>query len=176
MKFDPNRHHRRSIRLPGYDYTQPGAYFVTICTYQRECTLGAIQNRIANLSSRGHIVEQCWRALPEHASFIDLDAHIIMPNHLHGIIVIKHAGSRSVTAPDSPPASAPAKGTQSGSLGAVIQNFKSVSTRKINQTLQASGTPIWQRGYYEWIIRDDAELGRVRRYIETNPERWARNA
>ena len=176
MKFDPDRHHRRSIRLRGYDYRQAGTYFVTICTHHRECTLGAIHNRKVNLSPIGQIAERCWCALPEHFTFVDLDAFVIMPNHLHGIINIKDRGSGTMTALDDARTLAPAKGTQAASLAALVQNFKSVSTRKINHLPKSAGTPVWQRGYYERVVRDQTELGRIRRYIEANPERWAGNA
>src|SRR5690349_23129173 len=116
MKFDPDRHHRRSIRLRGYDYRQAGTYFVTICTHHRECTLGAIHNRKVNLSPIGQIAERCWCALPEHFTFVDLDAFVIMPNHLHGIINIKDRGSGTMTALDDARTLAPAKGTQAASL------------------------------------------------------------
>jgi REP-associated tyrosine transposase len=171
MKFNPDRHHRRSIRLSGYDYTQPGAYFVTICTRQRECTLGVVQDQTVILSPSGQIAKQCWNALASHFLFLNLDAFVIMPNHLHGIIVITHSEqSKSETAIPVRPSSP--KGTQSDSLSAILQNFKSVSTRKINQVHQNRGATVWQRGYYERVIRDDTELSRIRQYIETNPNRW----
>jgi REP element-mobilizing transposase RayT len=163
MSFDSNRHHRHSIRLPGYDYSQPGAYFVTICTYQRECTFGTIHDRTVFLSQFGAIVEQCWRALSEHFRFIELDTFAIMPNHLHGIVVIKDYSQANVGG---------SNGTRPRSLGAIIQNFKSISTRKMKHTFQSSEAHIWQRNYYERIIRDQAELNNIRRYIETNPDRW----
>src|SRR6266508_1548584 len=187
MKFDPDRHHRRSIRLPGYDYTRAGAYFITICTYQRACMLGAIQDGVIALSPSGQIVEQCWRNLPSHFMCIELDAFVVMPNHLHAIIIITESdhskgelstqqpvvSSRQGPETVSPRSLSLPNGTQSGSLSAIIQNFKSVSTRKINQALQNRGATVWQRGYYERIIRDEAALNNVRRYIEANPARWA---
>jgi putative transposase len=167
MKFNPNHHHRRSIRLPGYDYSQPGAYFVTICTHQRECTFGTVQDQTVFLSLPGKIVEQCWRSLPRHFVFIELSTFVVMPNHLHGVVIIKNYDQRVV---------AQSSGTTPRSLGSVIQNFKSISTRKIKQEVKNERTPIWQRGYYERIIRDEAELDRIHRYIEANPERWSNNA
>src|SRR6266496_5868237 len=135
MKFNPDRHHRRSIRLPGYDYGQPGAYFVTICTYQRTCILGSVQDDFVLLSPSGRKAEQCWRDLPDHFMYIELDAFVIMPNHLHGIIIIRDRNTGKSEQPGSVNLSRQqsSKGTQSGSLNALIQNFKSVSTRKINQ-------------------------------------------
>jgi putative transposase len=164
MKFNPDHHHRRSIRLPGYDYSQPGAYFVTICTRQRECSFGTVQDRVVVLSEIGKIVQQCWYALPKHFLFIDIDSFVIMPNHLHGIVIINEYGQDSALAPSD--------GTRANSLSAIVQNFKSVSTRKSTRMLQNRTSPIWQRGYYERIIRDETEINQVREYIETNPVRW----
>jgi len=168
MKFDPDRHHRRSIRLPGYDYSQPGTYFVTICTYRRECTLGVVQDRTVLLSLSGELVKRCWDALAAHFPFIELDACMIMPNHVHGLIMIKDDSQ-----PDS---GVRADGTTPRSLGSIIQNFKSVSTRKINQSHLSRGIPAWQHSYYERIVRDEVELSRVRQYIATNPKRWTGQA
>ena len=164
MPSESNQHHnRRSIRLAGYDYSQAGAYFVTICTYRRECLFGMIQNNQPVLSQHGQIVAQCWNSLAEHFSFLALDAFVIMPDHLHGIIVIYEHGQS-----DEPVLN----GTKPRSLSAVIQNFKSVSTRRVHQALPNDHTPIWQRGYYERVIRNSHELARIQRYIETNPARW----
>ena len=163
MTFNPDRHHRRSIRLPGYDYSQPGAYFVTICTYQRECTFGTVQDHTVVLSQLGEIVEQCWRALSGHFRFIELDTFAIMPNHVHGIVAINDYGQAN---------SSGSSGTRPRSLGSIIQNFKSISTRKMKHAFQNGVATIWQRSYYERVIRDQTELNNVRRYIETNPDRW----
>ena len=89
-KFDPKKHHRRSIRLKGYDYSQAGAYYVTIVTYQRDCLFGEILNKEMSLNDFGKIAVECWRAIPEHFPFVELGAYVIMPNHVHGIIVIRH--------------------------------------------------------------------------------------
>jgi putative transposase len=84
MKFDPQKHHRRSIRLKEYDYTQPGGYFITIVTYQRDCLFGKITNEEMQLNTHGQIVDECWRAIPEHFPNVELGAYIVMPNHVHG--------------------------------------------------------------------------------------------
>src|SRR5256885_1984130 len=143
MKFNPDRHHRRSIRLPGYDYSQPGAYFVTICTHQRKCTFGVVENQAVLLSVSGGIVAYCWRALSDHFLFIELDTFVVMPNHVHAIVVIKDYGQANV---------AGSNGTKPRSLGSVIQNFKSISARKIKQEFEKGAATIWQRGYYERVI------------------------
>lgn len=181
MRFDPQRHHRRSIRLKGYDYTQAGAYFVTLITHQRECILGEIVAEEMRASPLGEIAAACWDDLPHHFTNAALDAWVVMPNHLHGIVVIttekSEASAQTVSRPpDSLAADAsPLQpiGTQSGSWGAIIQNFKSVAARKINQRRSTPGAPVWQRNYYERIIRNERELDATRRYIAQNPLRWA---
>src|SRR3989304_1885280 len=100
MTYDPERHHRKSIRLPGYDYTQAGAYFVTICTQSRECMLGDVVEGQIALADPGRMVESVWRDLPEHSPGVSLDEFVVMPNHLHGIIILVRAGPRAC--PDKP--------------------------------------------------------------------------
>ena len=87
-KFDPNKHHRRSIRLKGYDYSQAGAYYVTIVTYQRDCLFGDIMNKEMILNDFGKVADECWSAIPEHFPLVELGAYVVMPNHVHGIIFI----------------------------------------------------------------------------------------
>src|SRR5215213_3241622 len=96
MKFTRDHHHRRSIRLPGYNYSQPGGYFVTICTHRRECTFSVIQDQTVFLSRSGEIVEQCWRGLSSHFLFIELSTFAVMPNHLHGIVIIKNTDHKDL--------------------------------------------------------------------------------
>ncbi len=160
MSFDPTVHHRRSIRLNGYDYAQNGAYFVTICTWQREYLFGNIVDGGMRLSDIGLLVEQCWRTIA--AAQVQLDEFVVMPNHLHGILLLT-GNNRQARVSD---------GTAPGSLGAIIQNFKSVSTRRVNNQRDNRGCPLWQRNYYERVIRNDAELGRAREYIVNNPMKW----
>jgi putative transposase len=174
MPFDPNRHHRRSIRLRGYDYTKAGAYFVTICAYQRKPIFGEVCDRAVRLSKVGHVVTRCWMALPRHFSGVELDSWVLMPDHLHGVIIIQAniaatwaAREDAFVAPSQRP-----QGTHSGSLNAIVQNFKSISTRKANQLCRTAGAHLWQRDYYERIIRDERALHAIRRYIDENPARW----
>ena len=168
MPFDPTRHHRRSIRLAGYDYTQAGAYFVTICTHRREPLLASISATEYTLTQVGQFVARCWLALPRHFPHAMLDAWVLMPDHMHGILILRDVNHESVVpAPSGRP-----NGTRPNSLNAIIQNFKSISTRKVNQLRHAAGTPLWHRDYYERIVRDDRGLDAIRRYIENNPARW----
>ena len=186
-KYDPFKHHRRSIRLRGYDYTQAGAYFVTMVAHGRECLFGAIaEGGEMQVNEAGRVVAECWDALPEHFPNVELDAFVVMPNHVHGIVVIGEddgdAAARrgeaffvvqknaSLLHPTQP---TPPRGTQSGSIGAIIQNFKSISTRRINASRDTAGAQVWQRNYYEHIIRDEKSLNAIRDYIAGNPANWA---
>ena len=162
-QYDPQRHHRHSIRLRGYDYTWPGAYFVTICTHQRE-------NLFADPRFL-RIAERAWRAIPDHphAGRVSLDAWVVMPNHVHGLLILQSCDGQP--GPSEAPIGAPA-----GSLGAIVGNYKSVVARRINDLRRTPGAPVWQRNYYERVVRDDRQLVAFRRYITENPARWAADA
>ena len=169
-KYDPTRHHRRSIRLPAYDYAQPGAYFVTICSQNRECLFGDMMNGEMILNQRGEVVERTWRELAECYPGVEVDAFVIMPNHVHGIIVLVGAGPRAC--PGRPQGVAPTM-----SLPDVVHRFKSLTTTRYRTgVLQDGWQPfpgrLWQRNYYEHVIRDEEELNRIRQYIIDNPGRW----
>jgi len=173
MSYDPNRHHRRSIRLRGYDYTRAGMYFVTICAKDRECLLGEVAGGEMRVNRQGEIVAAYWQAMPRHFSNLELDAFVIMPNHMHGIIMI--VGAKHLPQfPNASPlrSSQPPHGTQPASLAAIVQNFKSVSARKINLARGTPGAPVWQRNYYEHIVRNQADLQRIREYVANNPLKW----
>ena len=170
MIYDPDKHHRRSIRLRGYDYSAQGAYFVTICVRGRECLLGDVIGGKMCLSEYGRAVTECWDAISDHSGHVDVDAFVVMPNHIHGIIVIVRATD---TSPDTVAhRSRRPKGPPQGSLGAVVGAFKAAAIRRINVLRGAPGATFWQRNYYEHIIRDSAALARIRAYIESNPARW----
>ena len=167
MKFDPTKHHRRSIRLKGYDYTSPGGYFITVVTYQRECLFGEIVNGEMRLNEIGKFVEYAWNDLPNHYPNIELGTFCIMPNHVHGIIVIKENNVYIVGAGLRPaPTTHPIK--QRG-LPEIVRAFKSFSSRHVNEYLKSPGVPLWQRNYYEHIIRNDDEWNNIHLYIETTP-------
>ncbi len=184
MEHDPLQHRRRSIRLKGYDYAQPGAYFVTIVTHSRQCLLGDIEAGEMRLTDVGQIVAACWQAIPNHFARARLDLFVVMPNHLHGIITIgiddsagwgEACAVKAFAQPTTSLADAsPLRrdGTQPGSLQAIIQNFKSISTRRINAWRDTPGMAFWQRTYYEHVVRDEADLARLRAYIQHNPAHW----
>jgi len=282
MTYDPNRHHRRSIRLKGYDYSRPGAYFITIVAQDRACLFGKVVDGVMHLSEVGQIVAESWQWLAAQYDYVTLDAWVVMPNHIHGIIVITDQGgddggrggsrtaptanapttsnaptapdaltvnaptapdaptvnaptapdaptvnaptapdaptvnaptapdaptvnaptanaptasnaptapdaptaSNAPTAPDAPTASnaptanapttnAPTAPAKRKTVGRLVGAFKTVSTKRINDQRGTPGAQVWQRDFYEHIIRDAAALARIRRYIVENPARWA---
>lgn len=185
MKYNPDKHHRRSIRLKGYDYSSPGAYFITICTHQRQCLFGDIVDGEMRLNPLGQLVNACWQRLPFHFPNLTLDAFVVMPNHIHGILVLtdplrrgEASGRQRVTSyenhcPDASPLQP--RGTTPGSVGAMIQNFKSISAQRINRRCQPNTIKVWQRNYYEHIVRDETSLEHLRQYISNNPLSWQKD-
>jgi REP element-mobilizing transposase RayT len=252
MTYDPEKHHRRSIRLKGYDYSQPGAYFVTIVTHNRKCLFGDVVNGEMRLNQYGEIVQHAWFDLPRHYPHVQLGAFCVMPNHIHGIIIIigdndndnahvwthtrvgavgaglRPAPTRAARVDDgaarvddgaarvddgaarmddgaarvddgmarmddgaarvddgmarvddgmarvddgaAPIDSAPT--ITRHSLSEIVRALKSFSARRINHIRQTSGVPVWQRNYYDRIIRSVTEYNQVCHYIETNPANW----
>ena len=158
MKYDPHKHHRRSIRLKDYDYSQQGAYFVTICVHERRCLFGTIDHGEMQLNASGTMVANAWLDLNNRFPTVKTDVCVVMPNHIHGIIWIGQP--------------------QRSSLGHVIGAFKSITTDQYIDGVRKRGwTPfsgrVWQRNYYEHIIRNDRVLHAIRNYMEANPSRWA---
>lgn len=180
MTYDPTRHHRRSIRLKGYDYTQPGAYFVTICTHERTCLFGEVVDGVMVLNAWGEIVREEWFRTARLRPYVVLheDEFVVMPNHVHGIIwIVDAVGANRRFAPTTRVAPTrgtptPPAGPDAGSLGAIIGQFKSAVTKHINAHRGTPGAPVWQRNYYEHIIRNEQALNAIRRYIAENPLRW----
>jgi putative transposase len=173
MGKDEIHHHRRSIRWKGYDYAAPGGYFVTVVAFRRECLFGEIEDGEMRLDALGDIVRDCWQEIPNHFPNAWIDAFVIMPNHVHGIIMIfdddvvlgaQHA------APLRNPQQKPRPFVQPGSLGAIMRSFKSAVTRRAGRELHSA--VLWQRNYYEHILRDQADFERIASYILSNPENW----
>jgi putative transposase len=182
MAYDPERHHRHSFRLKEYDYSQPGAYFVTICTLDRECALGCVDGGEMRLNDAGRMVWSVWEGLPARFSGMELDAFVVMPNHVHGIIVIHGRGESRVRPddcrqPDLGDHKNRPCGTMAGSLGQIIQAFKSMTTHEYVMGVRQRGWApfqgrLWQRNYHEHIVRNEIDLRRIREYILSNPARW----
>jgi REP-associated tyrosine transposase len=168
VRYNPDGYHRRSIRLRDYDYSQQGAYFVTVCTWQRECLFGEIDNGEMNLTEYGEIVMKCRNAIPDHFPYVTTDEFVIMPNHIHGVVFIvraRHAVPlRRIGEQFAKPVS--------GSLSTIIRSFKSVVTKSINTISDTPGMPVWQRNYYEHVIRDEDDFARIRQYIADNATKW----
>jgi putative transposase len=166
MENERVHNHRRSLRLRYYNYANPGAYFVTICTKDRIPLLGDIIEGDMRLSDCGRIVDQEWKISAKIRREITLDAFVLMPNHIHGIIFINES---DVGATGGSPVRS---GPRQHSLASFLSGFKSVTTKRINDSRQTPGTPVWQRNYYEHVIRNEDSLHRIREYIATNPQRW----
>ena len=186
MRMNPDIRGRRSIRLKGWNYASPGWYFGTICTLNRECLFGKIADMKMILNDAGHIVERCWQDIPKHFSHIALDEFIVMPNHVHGIIAItRSVGAYNHTPqrldrpiqrraniysplPDGntcPPLRSPSK-----TVGSIVRGFKIGVSEWFRKNKDMSA--IWQRNYYEHIIRNETELNQIRQYIRDNPAAW----
>jgi putative transposase len=233
MKYDSSKHHRQSIRLKGYDYSADGMYFITICAYQRNCLFGVIDNGVMHHNEYGQILTEEWLKSAEIRQEIELGEWVVMPNHIHGIVIIdrpkpvnfvgaqglaplQDVSPRPISSQDflsrptslqdvtprpiSPqnlslrptsPQDAPPRPTSSQnaltqstsscqgvasrkpkSLSTFIAGFKMAVTKKINVARNAPGTPVWQRNYYEHIIRSEEAFQIVLKYIRDNPKTW----
>ncbi len=213
VSYDPARHRRRSIRLPGHDYSRPGAYFVTLCAHGGRCLFGEVEGGEVKLSAAGRAMRAAWEELPNHYPHVRLDAFVVMPNHVHGIVCLLPDGAPPAdpAAPDpawagtrpaptwvgaarsqngsslagvgaplvgAQPRHAGATGTKpTRTLGEIVGAFKSRSTLAYIRGVRQAGWPrfhrrVWQRNYWERVIRDEHELDLARRYIIENPLRW----
>ena len=181
MAYNPKKHHRRSIRLKGYDYSSEGWYFITLCTQNREYLFGDVENGKMILNKYGGVVDLFWNYLYEKYP-IEVDEYIIMPNHFHGIINIVGAIHESPQR-ESPQRESPQRESiqrdisdikvrRKMILPKIIGYFKMNSAKQINKLRYTTGTSVWQRNYYEHIIRDEKDLNRIRNYIINNPGKW----
>jgi putative transposase len=176
-----NELRRRSIRLKNYDYSQNGAYFITICTFNRELLFGNIAGARGSvplqmeLNEYGKIVYNDWYHTPEIRKTIILDQFVVMPNHIHGIIIIAEETDTTLRIKGTQqraPAERFGKPT-SNTIPSIIRGFKSATTARINRLRNSAGNPVWQRNYYEHVIRNDTELSEISEYILYNPAKWA---
>lgn len=181
MSFDPALHHRHSIRLKDYDYAQAGAYFVTLCAQGRECVFGQISNSLLSPSPIGLIAQSQWDAIPDRYTNISLDAFVVMPNHIHGILHITDTGTHHHPL-GAPLADAhhhtahPQGGQPQGSpLHVVIGAYKSLVFKHALAEAKQAGRvlgKLWQRNYWEHVVRNETELHNIREYIQNNPKQW----
>jgi putative transposase len=197
MTYNPEIHHRRSIRLKDYDYSQVGAYFVTVCAWQRECLFGEIKDGDVFLNELGDTVMKCWASVPTHFPHVETDEFIVMPNHVHGIIILSGVGAQFIApfrktttenqgvmnqgvmnyAPTvnngmNPDVLNQGVMNHAPTVGKIVRAFKARCTHMINNVRNTTGLPVWQRNYYEHIIRDERELHAIREYIRYNPLKW----
>lgn len=182
---------RKRNRKEGYDYARPGAYFVTICTHGRVSLFGDVVDGVMMLNDFGLAVAEAWENLPQHYPHVQLDAFVIMPNHAHGILWIYYffaeegkpdqylGPSPVLPAQNLRPPIAPTEFPKSNDpmlrhgLPEIVRAFKTFSAREINRMRKVQGERVWQRSYWDHIIRDQAEFNRICDYIRTNPQRWA---
>jgi putative transposase len=188
--------HRRSIRLRGYVYSSRGIYFVTICTEKKVCLFGQVVDNEMKVNEAGRIVEKVWNSIPDRFPNVQVDSFVVMPNHVHGVIaimsdgrqgaasgartnaeaggVLKGAASSARTSAETTEgAVSGARANASPSLGKILRAFKSISAIEVNKEFGCEGRAVWQRNYFEHIVRDGDDLDRVRRYIVENPWHWA---
>jgi REP element-mobilizing transposase RayT len=170
LKYNPEIHHRRSIRLKGPNYSETRAHFVTVCTQNRECLFGDVTEGEMRLNDAGKMINRWWKELNQKFKTIETDVFIVMPNHIHGIITIVGADLRVRPSGEGAHTGAP--------LRKIIQWFKTMTTNEyIHGIKQLKWPPfagkLWQRNYHERIVRNDNELNRIREYITLNPARWA---
>ncbi len=167
MKMDESHH--RSLRLRGYDYSAAGGYYVTVVAFRRECLFGEVVAGVMRLNALGSIVMECWDEIPSHFPNAGIDAFVIMPDHVHGIVFIYDDNSPSVEATHASPLQK-RNGPAPRSLGAIVGSFKSSVTRRAGRELNSAN--IWQRNYYEHIVRNQTEYERITGYILANPTNW----
>jgi REP element-mobilizing transposase RayT len=186
VRYDPERHRRRSIRAGSWDYRSPAWYFITLSAEHGVCQFGEVIDGAMAPNDAGTMVAATWRDLPDHLPFITLDAAVLMPNHLHGIVRIESsptdtlepATRRSRTMPAIQRRAGPRPtGADPCSLGRVVQAFKSLTTARYAHGVRNAGWPpfdgrLWQRNYYEHVVRDEADRDRIRAYIASNPSNW----
>lgn len=170
MTLEPGR--RRSIRIKEYDYGRIGAYFVTICAHQRVRLFGDVVDGAIRLNRLGEIVRETWEGLPAHYPHVELDSFIMMPNHSHMVIKIVgayNAGPSPVGAGFKPALITESK---SHALPEIVRALKTFSARRINEYRDSPASPVWQRNYYEHVIRNEESLNKIREYIANNPMQW----
>ena len=168
--------HRRSIRIPGGDYSRPGTYFITICAAHRRNIFGAVEAGKIILSPLGEIVRNCWVQIPEHFPAATIKNYAIMPNHLHGIIGLG-VGARYIV-PSSDPGARSREHFQKptrGTIPTIVRTFKAAVTRSARKKLGIRDQMIWQSNYFERVLRDGREVSLALQYIAMNPSLWSRD-
>lgn len=160
MSEYPESKHRQSVRLKNYDYSSSGAYFITICAHGQRCIFGRVVDGEMLLAPLGVAIGRIWREIPRHYDFVKVDAFIVMPNHIHGIVLIKEKEGR--------------KKNPKANLGGVIRGFKAAVTQWARK--HTGYEKVWQRNYFDRVLKGRHRLEYYRYYIRTNPERWRKRA
>lgn len=174
MPHTPHGYRRNnSMRHPQFDYTSAGAYFVTICVSQRVCLFGSITDGVMCLNELGRIASETWPVLAEHHTDFVLDASVVMPNHVHALLWLRRPedGQPSIV-------STPQRrfgGRAAGSLSVLVGAYKSAITQQARRRRLLPAPVLWQRNFYDNIVRDDDVLAQVREYIRQNPARWCQD-
>ena len=156
---------RRFIRLPAFRYGQPGSYFLTICAYEKNCIFGRVSDSTVELTALGQIVSECWIAIPQHFPHAETTAHVVMPNHLHGIVIFRTTGHEDADRSEA------FQKPVAGSLPTVVRSYKAavrLEAKRAGVAIQR----VWQRGYFERVIRNEKEFWAAVQYITENPARW----
>jgi REP element-mobilizing transposase RayT len=167
--ISPTRKPFRSVRLRGYDYTIGGAYFITICTHNRQNLFGEIEKEVVVLNGSGHIAVEEWLKTAVLRPNVILDEFVVMPNHVHGIVILNSERSSTARRATTEEFGKPI----ANSIPTVIRAYKSAVTKRIHELHLESSTPVWQRNYYEHVIRGEDDLNSIREYIRFNPQKWA---
>jgi REP element-mobilizing transposase RayT len=174
---NPDHRHRRTLRLPGYDYAQTGAYFVTICAECRACLFGEIIAGEMHRNGAGQMLAERWARLQSKYA-VKADEFIVMPNHVHGILIVEGIEPAMQAATGQPHVAAPTQSIAQSPLGTMVGWFKAMTSNAYIRGVKQQGWPpfdgrLWQRNYYEHIVRGERNLAAIREYINANPARWA---
>ena len=169
MSFNPQIHHRKSIRLQGYDYAGEGAYFITICTHNRSCIFGTVNDGNMLLNAAGRTATDEWYKTIAIRKNITLTAFIVMPNHIHGIIIIDKKAQPDLEKPNAP---VQKMRSPSQTIGAIIRGYKSAVTKRLSELAFTTDGNVWQRGYHDHIIRNELSYNKIENYIINNPALW----
>ncbi len=189
MREQPFLPRRQSVRLPTFDYSRPATYFLTICTQDKRRLFGHVSAHAVTLNSVGRIADECWLAIPRHFPNAELRPYVVMPNHLHGIIrllprgtdgalVAKHPRRAQRAAPLRLDATVPIEDTHrpiailANSIPAIVRSFKSAASKRIREALGKPTFHVWQRSYYEHVVRNEDDFQNICEYIRMNPARW----
>ena len=170
MAYDPALPRRRSLRLQAYDYAKAGAYFITIVTQDRRCLFGEIAAGEVRLNEVGRLVADTWQWLETRYPSVLMDEYVVMPNHIHGIIVMTGEGGGTGDSRIAPTQGR--RGVGRKALGNLIGAFKTVAAKRLNLARGTPGRRLWQRNYYEHVVRGEEDMDRIRAYIRDNPLQW----